>query len=525
MEPAVLIKKIPYKTLSGVEKSMDLPVVDLPAGTLLFRGIRLPDISKGDDTRLFIRDFLGDPVGDSFCMTPVHNVFFYPFPYIPFGAHTVGKRFNAINVYVTRKTLRVVCLISPSPMIRGGNIKQLDGTAPIQRCDKFNYECKGPIKEDDLTEKVRRGEITVEEAEVLQEKRQQEVKSWDNCIHPMYPDLNGWMAIADLDALDSFDEKMIVTKDTSLSKYLLELNQRRPGKLAEILSYMYSDKRRHRGIPEIVIHPWLKKNADTVMTDAANEEEVIEQIQSLSDNFAFLPCASITSAGILDGINGNFQASELPDGSMKNADNTVRAAIEGNLESFMTKIQTTGLDIPDLGMTKARFDSRTGFYVLDTFAGRETLKGQGPYSQLLFPLETPQQTSFASKYRVLFRSYFPDKFLKQEIIIPKTSPVRRAFIFERPAIFKKMFDNIGKPGVFPAEHHATVRNSAALFQRNSMTRKTRGGSKNMTRRIIPPSETPRVIVETVFEELSHSSQRFLTKTMKGVYSAFWSRSR
>jgi hypothetical protein len=305
---------------------------------------------------------------------------------------------------------------------------------------------------------------------------------------------------------------------------LLELNQRRPGKLAEILSYIYTDKRRHRGIPEIVLHPWLKKNAETVMTDAANEEEVIEQIQSLSDNFAFLPCASITSAGILDGINGNFQASELPADSTKNASDDVRAAIEGNLETYMNTLQTVGLDIPDLGMTKARFDSRTGFYVLDTFARRESLRGAGPYSQVLFPLETPQQIGFASKYRVLFRSFFTDKFLKQETIIPKTAPVRRAFIFERPAIFKKMFDNIGRSDAFPAEHHTTVRNAAALFQRNSATRNRKGGARKVTRRIVRPSETPRAVVETVFEDLSHSSQRFLNKTMKGVYSAFWSRS-
>jgi hypothetical protein len=188
----------------------------------------------------------------------------------------------------------------------------------------------------------------------------------------------------------------------------------------------------------------------------------------------------------------------------------------------MNTLQTTGLDIPDLGMTKARFDSRTGFYVLDTFARRQSLKDGVAYSQLLFPLETPQQISFASKYRVLFRSFFSDKFMKQETILPKTAPVRRAFIFERPALFKKMFENIGKLEAFPAEHHATVRNAAALFQRNSATRNRKGGRRG-TRRIVRPSETPRAVVETVFEDLSHSSQRFLNKTMKGVYSAFWSR--
>jgi hypothetical protein len=551
MEPAVFSQTLPYKTLSGIDKEITLPLVDIPAGTLLFRGIRLPDISKGDDSRSFIRDFLGDPVGDSFCLTPVHNVFFYPFPYIPFGAHTVGKKFNAINVYVTRKAMRIVCLISPSPMFRGGEIKTLDGTAPIQRCSQFRYECTPIVKEEDLDEKVATGAMSAEEAEAALEKRKQdtateeerkrEVKSWDNCIHPNYPDINGWMAIADYDALESLDQKALAVKDTTMSKYILELNTRRPGKLAEILSYMYSDKRRHRGIPEIVLHPWLKKNADTVMTDAASEEEVIEQIRALSDNFAFLPCASITSAGILDGINGDFQLTELPADSIKNADDAVRGAIEANLESFMKTLETTGLDIPDLGITKVRFDSRTGFYVLDRFAQRDTVKDAGPYSQLLFPLETAPQKSFASTYRVLFRTFFPDKLLKPEAIVQGMAPVRRAFIFERPSIFKKMFDNIGRADAFPAEHHTTVRNAAALFQRNSGTRNNgrgrgrgrgapssrgrgsfrgRGGSRRMVR----PSETPIAMVETMFEHLSDSSQHFLNKTMKNVYGAFWSRS-
>ena len=552
MEPAVFSQTLPYTTLSGIDKEITLPLVDIPAGTLLFRGIRLPDIAKGDDSRSFIRDFLGDPVGDSFCMTPVHNVFFYPFPYVPFGAHTVGKRFNAMNVYVTRKTMRIVCLISPSPMFRGGDIKALDGTAPIQRCSHFTYECAPVVKGEDIDDKVGRGEITAEEAGqllALREEeaaaellRKQEVKSWDNCIHPNYPNIHGWMAIADYDALESLDQKALKAKDTAMSKYILELNARRPGKLAEILSYMYSDKRRHRGIPELVLHPWLKKNAETVMTDAASEEEVIGQIQALSNNFAFLPCASITSAGILDGINGNFQLTELPANSVKDADDAVRAAIEANLETYMKMLETTGIDIPDLGITKVRFDSRTGFYVLDKFAQRDTLKDAGPYSQVLFPLETAVQKSFASTYRVLFRSFFPDKLLKVETIVPKMPAVRRAFIFERPSIFKKMFDNIGRADAFPAEHHTTVRNAAALFQRNSGTRNNgrgrgrgnargapsgRGffrGKGGYSRRMVRPTENPSAIIETVFEDLSHSSQHFLNKTMKSVYGAFWSRS-
>ena len=77
---------------------MHAPLVDLPIGTLLFRGVKLPDVANGDDARLFVREFLGMPNGDSFCLSPVTNVFFYPFPYVAFGADHVGVKFNAAEV-------------------------------------------------------------------------------------------------------------------------------------------------------------------------------------------------------------------------------------------------------------------------------------------------------------------------------------------------------------------------------------------------------------------------------------------
>jgi hypothetical protein len=42
--------------------------------------------------------------------------------------------------------------------------------------------------------------------------------------------------------------------------------------------------------------------------------------------------------------------------------------------------------------------------------------------------------------------------------------------------------------------------------------------------MVRPTENPSAVIETVFEDLSHSSQHFLNKTMKSVYGAFWSRS-
>jgi hypothetical protein len=184
-------EKIPYTKGDGTQTTIEVPMVEIPQGTLLFRGVQLPNPKKDEDPRLFVRDWLGYPKGDRFCMTPTHNTFFYTSPYVPFGAHTVGEWFNAIMIYQTVKDLRVVCMMSPSKWVRGGKeIKSLDGTAPIQRCDKFDYSCLESKTSEDA-------------------KKEKELKSWDNCIHPDFAKdkkVSGWMAIADYDSLDNFKE-------------------------------------------------------------------------------------------------------------------------------------------------------------------------------------------------------------------------------------------------------------------------------------------------------------------------------
>jgi hypothetical protein len=457
MEDRVFPQSIPYTKADGSSAKAELQFVDIPAGTLLFRGVRLPDISKGDDPRYFYRDFLGDVVGSTFCLVPTHNVFFYPFPYIPFGAHTVGERFNAIQIYVTRRQLRLVCMTSPAPQFRG-TPKQFDGTAPIQRCDKFSYSCKALSKEE--------------------EAKEAEVKSWDNCLSPTYAKeakVNGWMAIADYDSLDILGERQISTKNTAMSKYLLSLNSRNPGKLAQILTWMYTDKRRHRGIPEIVLYPWADHPGDeTIITEAADEDAAIDKIIELSGKFSYLPIACVTAHGILDGITTDFKSTNIGENSSVPASEDVRAGIEKNLDSYLNDLQTKGLDVPDMGIVKMRFDSRTGFYVLDKFVGKAAVNSV-PYSQLLLPMETERERQFVNTYAITFRTFFPSEYMKKETISSLHPPVHRAFIFERPAVFKKMFDNLGKP--LPPTFVEPMRLGSSLFQRNSAAKRGQAGGK------------------------------------------------
>ena len=434
MEPIVFKGSYPYTKSDGTSAVANLDFVDIPPGTLLFRGVRLPDISKGEDTRRFFRDFLGIPIGDSFCLTPIQNVFFYPFPHIPFGAETYGVgtaegRYNAIQVYVTRKALRLVCMISPSQTVRG-TPKGFDGNAPIQRCSRFDHPCKG-----------------VSEADA---ERRRKANEWDNCVHPLFAKemgVNGWMAIADRDSLDVLTSPNMGVKNSPLSKYLLERNDRSPGSISQMLTWIYTDNRRHRGIPEISLHPWVKHPGEEIIyTDAANEEEAIEAIMANADKFAYLPLACITANGVLDGINTDFLPSNIGENTQVPPSPSVRGAIELQTDKYLAQLQTTGIEIPGLGLTKLTFDTRTGFYVMDTFVQKSTLKGySSPYSKLLLPLETPEQREFSILYSILYRSFVPSKHMGMEVIAPNTPPVYRGFIFERPPALQQMFTNLEKP--------------------------------------------------------------------------------
>ncbi len=428
MEFQVFKKAYPYTKANGQAATANLEFVDLPPGTLLFRGVRLPDSSKGDDMRYFYRDFLGDVKGDSFCLSPTHNVFFYPFPHIQFGAHTVGERFNAVQVYVLRKAVRIVCMISPTDSFRGVP-KAFDGDAPIQRCDKFAYDCK---------------ELT--EAERVKEN---EVKKWDNCLRPEFAQaekVQGWMAIADYDSIEILGEKSIAIPNTPMSKYFYERNSRNKGKLSEMVSWLYTDKIGHRGVPEIVLYPWLEHpGPELIMTDAANEEEAIDAILDNASKFAYLPLACITANGVLDGVATDFKSSNIGENTKIPPSTNVRGGIEKQTDAFLMKLASEGMELPDLGVTKLRFDSRTGFYVLDTFvAANKQQVGSMPYSQLLLPLETQEQRDFVQLYTILYRSFDPKRFMAYDQILQTMPPVYRAFIFERPPDLEKIFKNLGR---------------------------------------------------------------------------------
>jgi hypothetical protein len=79
------------KTTSSVELRPGHPqrllTTILPKGTLLFRAIRLRGSDEDPHAMDLFQDFLGHPVGDSFCLSPIHNVFCFPIPYPSLGIY------------------------------------------------------------------------------------------------------------------------------------------------------------------------------------------------------------------------------------------------------------------------------------------------------------------------------------------------------------------------------------------------------------------------------------------------------
>lgn len=447
---------IPYTKADGTSASVEVPFVELPAGTLLFRGVQLPNPKKDEDPRLFVRDWLGYPTGERFCMTPTHNTFFYTSPYVPFGAHTVGEWFNAILVYLLVKPVRLVCMIGPQKWIRGGKeLKALDGTAPIQRCDKFDFSC-------------------LSNQSSPQAKKEKELKAWDNCIHPDFAQakqVSGWMAIADYDSLDNYKEGLH-GKETTMGKYIMELEQHLPGKGVELLTSTYTDASSHRGFPEVVLFPWNPHpGAENQYTEAGTEEEAADAIAELSDRFTYLPMACITERGILEAYTGDFKAGDLPAYATTAVPGPVtRKAVDKNLAAYMDRLTTSGVTIPDVGSGVVQFDSRTGFYRLSLLPTEiQTPLGMIDYETLCRSVATPEERAKVTEYKIKYRTFDNRKLQVADTFLDGSPVPTRNFIFERPDQLYPQFKELSIK--MPGQYVPFIWSATETFQTNLANRK------------------------------------------------------
>lgn len=445
-----------YKDAFGVDKQIDLPLVTLPPGTLLFRGVKIPHPSEGEDVRYFYRDYLGDPEPDGrMCLSPVHNVFFYPFPFVAFGAHNIGETFQSMKLVVLVHPVTFICAISPSPLVRG-TPHGLDGTAPWQRCARYSFECHQPsLKELDA-------------------------KDFDNCIDPSYQarsGVHGWMAIADLDSLQprKLIKKGIPAKEVPMSKYLYHLESVFPGKAAELLACTYTDLHKHSGYPELAIypykiHPGPRKIVHGVRTSKKAISIIEKEVQK--NNLNFLPLAVFTKDATIDMVNGKFMWESL--GIAKNSFATPpvehQLPIEKRLNEYLDFLQSSGVELPFYGKGKLSFDSRTGFYVLPQLVPSNYRvpvpdnEKSVPYSNLLMPLDTSDNRKKVLSYMLMFRTPIPQKFM-EKYGLEKGFTVRRAMIFSRPPVLSKLFEALDLP--LPGSYKATLARAAKQYQQNT----------------------------------------------------------
>lgn len=441
-------KEFYLKTTNILESGIDLPLVTLPAGTVLFRGQKLPNPANVDP-RLFYGDFLGNPEGSQHvCLNPTHNTFFYPLPYIAFGINDVGKSYDIMNIVVLVQPVTVVSMISPSRFVRG-TVKSFGGAAPIQRCSTLT---KGLCHEP-----------TAKELDALE---------YDNCLNPEYQmrsSTRGWMAIAKLDALTTKD-----SAGTSMSSYVKALEARRPGQGVELVANSYTDSNRNNGFPEIALYPYKNHKGLKALKRPCKDIKTaihLMQKEAEADNLNYLPIASVTREGTIDMINGLFTYERL--GVSANAFTTPavnkQPDIEGRLAEYMDLLQSKGLDLPYYGKGKLSFDTRTGFYVFPQVIPRMQITEKGetfPYKFLTMPLANADERKRALTYLLMFRSMNDEKFM-QKYGLEKGFGVKRAMIFDRPPILTRLFQDLSLP--IPAEFRDGLGRASRLYKENSGT--------------------------------------------------------
>jgi hypothetical protein len=416
------------------EDSIDLPLVTLPAGTILFRGLKVP---KPEDAKYFYRDFLGDSEPGKVCLSPVHNVFFYPVPYVAFGAHDVGKDFTMLQMVVLVHPVNVVCAVSPSPLVRGMGQK-FSGDAPWQRCSQFSgstIDCHPPSA------------------------KELDARTYDNCLNPDYQarsGTRGWMALANLDSIKPRQKRWDVKPQgshSSMGTFIKSLESEIPGEGAKALAWSYVDDHGHAGYPEIALYPYrVHKGRSLITRPCKTNEDAMRLIEkeAAADNLNYLPLATFTKTNTIDMIHGDFSYNSLKASQNNYNAPSAQKIILHSVYEYMTKLQS-GIDLPHYGKAKLTFDTRTGFFALDTvvpnikipipkqFAdGYPTL----PYRFLLMPMETEDEKRRMMTYMLMFRNASPEHFL-EKYPLEKGFGVRRAMVFNRYPILTSLFTELG----------------------------------------------------------------------------------
>ena len=430
-----------YTQITSVkEESVDLPLVTLPAGTVLFRGLKIPNAGRGEDIRYFYRDFLGDPQpGGKVCLSPIHNVFFYPFPYVAFGAIDVGKTFTMFQMVVLVNPVTVVAATSPSVFVRG-TAKRFDGNAPWQRCDKFmkrGVSCSPPTA------------------------KELDAASYDNCLNPIYQkntNVRGWMAIANLDSLNPI-KKGQTNPTNPMREFVKRLETLLPGQGSQAVVNTYTDGQGHAGFPEIALYPYKNhKGAENIIRPCANDMAAMRLIEqeAITDNLNYLPLATFTKNGVFDMVNGDYNYQILKPTPNAFSPEGAQVIINQNVFAYMNKLQKEGIDLPFYGKAQLSFDSRTGFFVLNAVVPKtlripipkavqnaEQVASTTSYTSILMPLVTDNDIRRVNRYSKEFRTFVPQSYMKKFQLDRFT--FRNSMVFNRYPHVRNILKEMGLP--------------------------------------------------------------------------------
>ena len=452
----------------GRLEKLGMPLVTLPAGTVLFRSLRLPMQGQYNfSLHHFYRDYLGDNLDpETTCVSPKHNIFFSSVPFIGFGLHNIGKNMNAYMAFVLVHPTTVIAAISPSIMVRGAP-HVFSGMAPIQRCSTLPYDCKKP---DAVLEKA---------------------LAYDNCIHPLYSlrtGVRGWMALADLDSAypHSLRKKKRPATDSELYMYMKKLKARHPDIANELLTNLYTDGHHHAGFPEIAIYPYKKHHGEMLTLYQVRNEADAQRLlykEALADNLNYLPLVLFTANKTVDLTQGLFTRERFDPLPFMDASQR-ELQIENQIIPWLTEAKTTGITLPHYGKGKLMFDTRTGFYVLEQFVPErfmirlpkhavesdvkrmtdKKVRLFEPYKKFLLPMSTEEERKRVLAYTLLFRSWVPTKFM-HGYGIEKGWGARRAFVFERPPVLASVYKAWNWD--IPKEYTGTLARAAALYQKET----------------------------------------------------------
>jgi hypothetical protein len=367
-------------------KPAKIPLVDLPAGTLLFRAMRIID-----EKSLFM-DFLGIPTEDGFCMRSTQNIFTFPFPFVGLGImdwlqdKPAWHKYNAILVYVLAESQPFINLINPSTLFRASPITYFGVSDSIQRCHRFkSTECDSKISKYNL--------------------------GFDNCVNRDFGKklgIFGSIAIAKSDSL-----KRDNPAASPMGQYLKLLYEKYPTEALTIMKHFYLDSNNTWGIPEIAIY-----GRKEVLPVPERKAKTVEEISALftedllEGQFNVLPIATIVANGIF------YQGSPQIDIQEGLPAEERKKGLEENMHQFMEQARTTGIS----NYGKMKYDMRTGFYVFEDLAPKEI-------KRLLVSLKNDDDIEKTNNYATLYRMPISKSEFLKKADIPGFFKV---FLFEHP---------------------------------------------------------------------------------------------